>query len=189
MQKECRRKGVVLNGQYCPHSIPGQFIKDQIDKWHKRNSTLKLDSKILASSTSLSMMYEISPITKINSSDFAAANMVLTTQINVFTADQHIAALEQEIFTLQSAKKNFDGVEILQPAPKSAPKANKPAQTNTLQTPEGSEHSPKPKPMEPPKSTSAQPLVYPLLMSVMRPTSLLMSETLLPHQNQQRTKN
>jgi hypothetical protein len=28
-----------------------------------------------------------------------------------------------------------------------------------------------------------------LLMSVMRPTSLLMSETLLPHQNQQRTKN
>jgi hypothetical protein len=85
------------------------------------------------------MMYEISPITKINSSNFAAANMVSTTPINVFMADQHIAALKQEIFTLRSAKKNFDGVEISQPAPKSAPKANKPAQTNTPKTPEGSE--------------------------------------------------
>jgi hypothetical protein len=45
-------------------------------------------------------MYEISPIAKIDSSDFSAANMVSTTPINVFTADQCIAALEQEIFTL-----------------------------------------------------------------------------------------
>jgi hypothetical protein len=45
------------------------------------------------------MMYEISPIEKINSSDFAVANMVLTTPINVFMVDQCIAALEQEIFT------------------------------------------------------------------------------------------
>jgi hypothetical protein len=107
------------------------------------------------------MMYEISPITKINSLDFAMANMVSTTPVNVFTADQCIAALEQEIFTLHSTKKNFDGVEISQPAPKSAPKANKPAQTNTPKTPEGSEPSPKPKPTEPPKSMSAQPQVHP----------------------------
>jgi hypothetical protein len=65
--------------------------------------------------------------------------MVSTTPINVFTADQCIAALEQEIFTLWSTKKNFDGVEISQPAPKSALKANKLAQTNTPKTPEGSE--------------------------------------------------
>jgi hypothetical protein len=54
--------------------------------------------------------------------------MVLTPPINVFTVDQRVAALEQEIFTLQSAKKNFNGVEILRPAPKSTPKANKPQQ-------------------------------------------------------------
>jgi hypothetical protein len=69
--------------------------------------------------------------------------------------------LEQEIFTLRSAKKTFDGVEISQPAPKSALKANKPAQTNTPKTPEGSEPSPKPKLTEPPKLTSAQPPVHP----------------------------
>jgi hypothetical protein len=56
------------------------------------------------------MMYEISPITTINSSDFAVANVVSTPPINVFTVDQCIAALEQEIFTLQSAKKNFNKV-------------------------------------------------------------------------------
>jgi hypothetical protein len=46
------------------------------------------------------MIYEISPIATINSSDFAMANMVSTPPINIFMADQHIAALEQEIFTL-----------------------------------------------------------------------------------------
>jgi hypothetical protein len=106
------------------------------------------------------MMYEISPISPINSSDFAITNMVLTPPINVFTADQHIAALEQEIFTLWSAKKNFDGVEILWPASKATPKANKLAQTNLPKTSEDSEPSPKPKPREQPKSTLAQPLVH-----------------------------
>jgi hypothetical protein len=67
--------------------MPGQFIKEWIDEWHKRNlSPSKLDSKTLASSTSLSMMYEISPISTINSSDFAATNMVLTPPVNVFMA-------------------------------------------------------------------------------------------------------
>jgi hypothetical protein len=95
-------------------TMPGQFIKNQISEWHKRNpSPLKSDSKTSASSTSSSMMYEISPIATINSSNFATGNMVSTPPINGFMADQCIAALEQEIFTLRSAKKNFDRVEIL----------------------------------------------------------------------------
>jgi hypothetical protein len=85
--------------------------------------------------------------------------MVLTHLANVFMADQCIAALEQEIFMLWSAKKNFNRVEISWPAPKSTPKANKLAQTNLPQTPEDSDSSPKPKPMEQPKSMSAQPPV------------------------------
>jgi hypothetical protein len=136
--KNAEGKVVLPSGQYCPHSIPGQFIKDQIDEWHKRNPILNSDSKILASSTVSLMIYEMLPISTINSSDFATANMVLTLPINAFMTYQHITALEQEIY-LQSAKKNFDGVEILQPAPKSIPKANKLAQTNTPKTPEGSE--------------------------------------------------
>jgi hypothetical protein len=38
---------------------------------------------------------------------------VSTSSTNVFTADQCIAALEQEIFNLRNAKCTFDGVEIL----------------------------------------------------------------------------
>jgi hypothetical protein len=34
----------------------------------------------------------------------------------MFTADQHIATLEQEIFNLRNVKRTFDGVEILKPA-------------------------------------------------------------------------
>jgi hypothetical protein len=34
-----------------------------------------------------------------------ATNMVLMSLTNAFTADQHIAALEQEIFSLRNAKE------------------------------------------------------------------------------------
>jgi hypothetical protein len=42
---------------------------------------------------------QILPITRISSSKFASANMVSTPPVDVFTVDQHIAALEQEILT------------------------------------------------------------------------------------------
>jgi hypothetical protein len=53
-----------------------------------------------------------------------ATNMVSTSSTNTFTADQHIATLEQEIFNLRNAKRTFDGVEILKPI-----HANKPIPT------------------------------------------------------------
>jgi hypothetical protein len=104
--KKCKRnpegKIVLPNGQFTPHSIPGRFIKDQ---WHKCNPI---------KSTSSSLMYEINPVL-VSSQTSVATNMVSTSSTNVFTADQHIDALEQEIFTLINAKKTFDGVEILKP--------------------------------------------------------------------------
>jgi hypothetical protein len=47
------RKIVLPNGQFTPRSIPGRYIKERIDEWHKRNPS---------TSTSSSLMYEISPI-------------------------------------------------------------------------------------------------------------------------------
>jgi hypothetical protein len=73
--------------------------------------------------------------------------MISTPSTNVLTAEQQIAALEQEIFALRSAKKNFDGVEITRPPPR----ANKPA------------HPDPPKYKEPlakPKSTEQSELSY-----------------------------
>jgi hypothetical protein len=103
---KCKRnsegKVVLPNGQYCPCSMPGQFIKEQLDKWHKQNPKQSTSPEIntLTPSTSTSLMYEILPITKTSLSEFASANMVSTPPFNVFIVDQCIAVLEQEILTL-----------------------------------------------------------------------------------------
>jgi hypothetical protein len=116
--EKCKRnlegKIVLPNGQFTPCSIPSQFIKDHIDEWHKRKPS---------KSTSSSLMYKINPVAA-SSQTSVSTNMVSTSSTNVFTADQHIAALEQEIFALRNAKRTFDGVEILKPA-----HANKPVPT------------------------------------------------------------
>jgi hypothetical protein len=49
----------------------------------------------------------------------------------VFTADQHIATLEQEIFALRNTKRTFDSVEILKPT-----RANKPVPAEQPKVPE-----------------------------------------------------
>jgi hypothetical protein len=72
-------------------------------------------------------MYEINPVATLSQTSIAT-NMVST---NAFTADQRIAALEQEIFNLRNAKTTFDGVEILEPTC-----TNKPNPTEQPKVPE-----------------------------------------------------
>jgi hypothetical protein len=94
---------VLPNGQFTPCSIPSWFIKDCINEWHKHNPS---------KSTSSSLMYEINPVAALSQTS-VATNMVSSSSTNVFTADQCIAALEQEIFNLRNAKRTFDGVNPL----------------------------------------------------------------------------
>jgi hypothetical protein len=79
--------------------------------------------------------------------------MVSTSSTNVFTADQRVAALEQEIFNLRNAKCTFDGVEILKPA-----RANKPNPTEQPKVPESTT-----KPVLPPEkpTPTTQPPLHP----------------------------
>jgi hypothetical protein len=123
--KKCKRnlegKIVLPNGQFTPHSISGWFIKDQIDKWHKHNPTKSISS---------TLMYEINPVSALSQTS-VATNMVSMSSTNVFTADQCIATLEQEIFALRNAKRTFDGVEILKPA-----RAHKPVPAEQPKAPE-----------------------------------------------------
>jgi hypothetical protein len=51
-------------------------------------------------------MYEINPVST-SSQTSVATNMVSTSSTDVCTADQHIAALEQEIFALRNAKRTL----------------------------------------------------------------------------------
>jgi hypothetical protein len=75
-------------------------------------------------------MYEINPVAA-SSQTSIATNMVLMSSTNMFTADQCIAALEQEIFNLRNAKRTFDRVQTLKPA-----RANKPVSTEQPKVPE-----------------------------------------------------
>jgi hypothetical protein len=128
--EKCKRNlegNIVLpNGQFTPCSTPGWFIKDRPNKWHKHNHT---------TSTSSSLIYGINPVL-VSSQTSVATNIVSMSSTNVFTADQCIAALEQEIFTLTNAKRTFDGVEILKPA-----RANKPVSTEQPKVPESTTKS------------------------------------------------
>jgi hypothetical protein len=97
-------------------------------------------------------MYEINLVAA-SSQTSVSTNMVSTSSTNVFTADQRIEALEQEIFNLRNAKRTFDGVEILKPA-----RANKPNPTEQPKAPESTT-----KPAPPPEKLTAttQPPLHP----------------------------
>jgi hypothetical protein len=97
-------------------------------------------------------MYEINPVAT-SSQTSVSTNMVSTSSTNVFTADQRIAALEQEIFNLRNAKRIFDGVEILKPA-----RANKP---NPTEQPKAPESTTKPTPPPEKPTTTTQPPLHP----------------------------
>jgi hypothetical protein len=103
-------------------------------------------------------MYTINLVAT-SSQTSVATNIVLTSSTNAFTADQHIAALEQEIFNLRNAKRTFDGVEILKPTC-----ANKPNPTEQPKVPESTTKPvpplSQPAPVEKPMTTT-QPPVYP----------------------------
>jgi hypothetical protein len=75
-------------------------------------------------------MYEINPVAASKQTS-VSTNMVLASPTNVFTADQRIAALEQEIFNLRNTKRTFDGVKILKHA-----HANKSVPTEQPKVPE-----------------------------------------------------
>jgi hypothetical protein len=151
--EKCKRnpegKIVLPNGQYTPCSIPGRFIKDHIDEWHKHNPI---------ESTSSSLMYEINPVAMLSQTSIATS-MVSMLSTNAFTADQHIAALEQETFYLRNTKRTFDGVEILKPT-----RANKTVSTEQPKAPE-SMTKPAPPPSQPAPvekpTTMTQPPVHP----------------------------
>jgi hypothetical protein len=97
-------------------------------------------------------MYEINPVVT-SSQTSVATNMVSTSLTNAFTADQCIAALEQEIFNLRNAKRTFDGVEILKLA-----RANK---TNPTEQPKAPESMTKPVPPPEKPTTTTQPPLHP----------------------------
>ncbi|KAF8227373.1 hypothetical protein L208DRAFT_1297008 [Tricholoma matsutake] len=104
-------KIVLPNGQFTPRSMPGRFIKEQIDKWWKRNpdatptATLLFSIAPLALSTSTnSTSAAINSITESNAVSTSGSETKGIYHNSTLTADSEdrIVALEREIFALRS---------------------------------------------------------------------------------------
>ncbi|KAF8222324.1 hypothetical protein L208DRAFT_1524352 [Tricholoma matsutake] len=90
-KKNTEGKVVLPNGQFTPRNIPGRYIKERVDEWLRRNPQVTITPSLMyniASSISLTTlprgMYQVSEVSN--------------------TADDRIAELEEELFTLRSGR-------------------------------------------------------------------------------------
>jgi hypothetical protein len=141
---KCRRNvegKVILNsGAYAPRNLPGTWLRDRIDEWHRRNPGQQTKGH-LTSNMSSSLMYEVAndsaptmmytansryPVSSPPStaSRISALDAEIVNLIEQKSVAEHMylelndrkQALETELFAL---RKKFDGVEILKrPQPK-----------------------------------------------------------------------
>jgi hypothetical protein len=110
---KCRRSPegriILPGGGSIPRNISGDWIKDRIDEYHKRN-TGQIVIGQLSSNTNASLMYNIVPQ---SSQTPGIIHTAPSTNPSVFhlDVDECIAALKCEIMTLRN-HKTFDGVEM-----------------------------------------------------------------------------
>jgi len=99
---------VLSSGAYIPRNIPGQWISDQVDEWHRKNPGQLIKGQ-LSSNTSVTMLFfEVNHVKKVTE-EGTASTMTLS-------ADDHIKALEHKILVLRK-RQIFNGVEITRKAP------------------------------------------------------------------------
>jgi hypothetical protein len=90
-KKNAEGKVVLPNGQFTPRTIPGRFIKDRIDEWHRRNP----EAPVVPA-----LMYGIAP----SPPSTPPPKGVYHVASLASNAEDRIAALEREIFALRSGK-------------------------------------------------------------------------------------
>ena len=103
---KCKRnaegKVVLPNGYYIPRDIPGKWLVERIDEWHKRNP-----GQIVTGT----MLHEIT------STAIPSQTLILASRDEppaakfAFSAQDRIAALKAEIFSLKAKKKNDNKAE------------------------------------------------------------------------------
>ena len=108
---KCKRnadgKIVLPTGAFCPRVIPGQWLRDRINEWHRRNP-----GQIAVNSTMMWEVCEESPRSSSRSPQPVYTAESREPQSFHLSANQRISALEHEILTLRQ-RQRFDGVEIL----------------------------------------------------------------------------
>ena len=89
---------VLPNGIYVPRTIKGTWLRDRINKWHRQNPNQLAVVEVATRNNAVGQQLML----EVNSGDSAVYRL---------TADERIAALEQEIYNLRS-KEVFDGVHM-----------------------------------------------------------------------------
>jgi len=109
--KICKNQegGIVLSsGTYVPRSIPGRWILEQVNEWHRRNPGQTIKGQLSSNTGVTILFFKEQPAIKV--ADQGAASIL------TLSAEDCIKALEHEIFVL-CKQQIFDGVEITKKAP------------------------------------------------------------------------
>jgi hypothetical protein len=108
---KCRRnvegKVVLSSGAFVPRDIPGEFLRDRIDEWHRRNPN-QLATGILSSNTTL--LHSIIPE---QPRTIPTLPVFPESPQYQLSAQDRIAALESELFNLR-VRHNKNFVPIIQ---------------------------------------------------------------------------
>jgi hypothetical protein len=107
IRKNVDGKIVLSMGAFCPRTIPGRWIKEHVDEWHRCNPGQLIKNVVnaaaVAGGTAVNFMYDCMGGRKKNCED------VLPEPIKLIT-EERINQLYGEILTLK--KEKFNGIEI-----------------------------------------------------------------------------
>src|SRR6266550_4696332 len=115
-------KVILSSGTYIPCTIPGLWLKDRVDEWHKRNPG-QLAADQLSSNTSPTLFFGVTPASvNVNTTQPAPQILVTPSQppVTILKAgdtvllteladdiDDQVATLEAQILALTNQKKQF----------------------------------------------------------------------------------
>jgi len=83
---------VLSSGAYIPRNIPGQWISDRVDEWHRRNPGQLVKGQLSSNTGATTLFFEVNHVNKV-AEDGTVSSMTLS-------ADDRIKALEHEILVL-----------------------------------------------------------------------------------------
>jgi len=120
---KCKRnaegKVVLPNGYYIPRDIPGRWLIERIDEWHKRNPGQVVTGTMLHEITSTATLVPTQAHILANRGEPTSAKFE-------FSAEDRIAALEAEIYSLKAKKRNDNETEGVRTRKQRAAKAADP---------------------------------------------------------------
>jgi len=83
---------VLSSGAYVPRSVPGRWISERVDEWHRRNPGQTVKGQLLSNTGVTMLFFKEQPAIKVAEQGAAS--------IPTLSAENHIKALEHEIFVL-----------------------------------------------------------------------------------------